>query len=266
MKRIIGLLAIVGMLAIPSVSFAASDQIGIYVAPKFVYGLTQMKSIKMANYDEYLAGSGDGTGSSGNMGSSTDNTFGGSIAIGYDFSKKFNVPIRTELEYAAFSTAKAKHYELVVAPPPSPNVEDLWMEKSFQIQTLFLNAYWDIKTGTQFTPYVGAGLGIGFIDTKLRDWGASYNLGYDPSDPLYDYDPFSYSFSKRGTNFAWNLSAGLGYDITDNWTIDAGYRFVSYGSVNSAKEQGEGSDGVATYYKTKNLYQHQFALGIRYTF
>jgi opacity protein-like surface antigen len=254
MKRITGLFVLVGMLMVSPVGSASADQIGVYVAPKFVYGLTQMNSIRaFGPYDPA------GEASSGSMGSKTDNTFGGSIAIGFDFSKQFNVPIRTELEYSAFSNAKAKSYELVDDTGGSGEVEDLWNRKTYQIQTLFLNAYWDIDTGTKFTPYVGAGLGMGFIGTKWRSWGASY----DPTDIPGTFDHFDDTAKKRSTNFAWNIGAGVGYDITDNVTLDAGYRFVGLGSVKSGTLASDGGDGG---FKTKNLYQHQFAIGLRFTF
>jgi len=264
MKRILGLMVLVGVLMIPSVGSA--DQIGIYVAPKFVYGLTQMRGVKVAEDYDYAGSLPPGTTpSSGNLGSHTDNTFGGSIAIGYDFSKKFNVPVRTELEYAAFSTAEAKHHQRIVFD--DTDHEDLWNKQTYQIQTLFINAYWDINTGTKFTPYLGAGLGMGFIGTKARDWGASYN----PADPYGpDRDEFDNPINKKTrTNFAWNIGAGVGYDITDNWTIDAGYRFVGLGSVKSGnnREYDDNGDFLGnSWFKTRNLYHHQFAIGLRFTF
>ena len=89
MKRILGVLLLVGVMVTPTIA-SAGEQIGIYVAPKFVYGLTQMDSFK-GHFNE----AGDSYSQSG--GSRTDDTFGGSIAIGYDFDKKFgqnlNMPV-----------------------------------------------------------------------------------------------------------------------------------------------------------------------------
>ena len=45
MKRILGVLLLVGVMVTPTVA-SAGEQIGVYVAPKFVYGLTQMDSFK----------------------------------------------------------------------------------------------------------------------------------------------------------------------------------------------------------------------------
>jgi len=240
MKRILGVLLLVGVMVTPTVA-SAGEQIGVYVAPKFVYGLTQMDSFK-GHWSE----GGDSERISG--GSRSDDTFGGSIAIGYDFDKKFGVPIRAELEYAGFSKAETKK---------SYGDDDYTakMKQTFGIQTLFMNAYWDINTGTQFTPYIGGGLGMAFINTKFKD------SGYDYADPD---DAWNESTgSKNVTNFAWNVGAGLGYDFTENWTLDVGYRFVGLGSV---KTKTYSDDDYKMYGKTSNLYQHQFAVGVRYTF
>jgi opacity protein-like surface antigen len=239
MKRILGVLLLVGVMAMPTVASSA-EQIGVYVAPKFVYGLTQMDGAKGHWSD-------GGDSESIRIGSKTDDAFGGSLAIGYDFDKRFGVPIRAELEYAGFSKVEAKR-SYSVDPTDSAK-----MKQTFGIQTLFVNAYWDINTGTQFTPYLGAGLGMAFINTKFTDKGDDTIEG-----------PWNESTgSKNVTNFAWNVGAGLGYDFTENWTLDVGYRFVGLGSV---KTKSYSDDDYKMYGKTDNLYQHQFAVGIRYTF
>jgi len=45
MKRIIGLLTLTALLITQSLALAA-EQIGVYVAPKFIYGFTQMQGMK----------------------------------------------------------------------------------------------------------------------------------------------------------------------------------------------------------------------------
>ena len=237
MKRLFCLLLLTGLMTAAAPALAA-EQLGVYVAPKFVYGLTQMDSVKT-----HLQVGGE----SGSLktGDKTDDTFGGSIAIGYDFDKKFGIPIRAELEYAGFSEAEAKKTY-------HDGGDSHKLKQTFNIQTLFVNAYWDIDTGTQFTPYVGAGLGMGFIRTKLRYSGEDATSTWGAS-----------SGSKTVTNFAWNVGLGLGYDITENWTVDAGYRFVGLGSV---KTKTFSEPGFEAHGKASDLYQHQVSLGVRYTF
>jgi opacity protein-like surface antigen len=258
MKRILGLLVMVSMLVLPSLSFAA-EQVGVYVAPKFVYGLVQATGTKTYEdtYDSGVFNSGRSY--IWNIGSETDSTFGGSLAVGYDFGKRFNVPIRTELEYSIFSNGDIKKSFTFLDGNGVDIDTDHWKQQ-LRIQTLFINAYWDINTGTSFTPYVGAGLGIGIIRNKFS------GSGWNPGD-----GDWSENFgSKTTTNFAWNVGAGLGYDINDSWTVDLGYRFVGLGSVKTStfSEASSGTPGRVreTHGKIDNLFQHQVSLGVRYTF
>jgi len=232
-KSIIGLMVMAGMLMFPLKAIAADGQLGIYVAPKVIYGLTYMKDVK---YQEFLTAGYRGW----SMGSHWDSTFGGSLAAGYDFSKKLNVPVRAELEYAVFSKAEAE--------------KELWGDTTFRqlnnIQTLFVNVYYDINTGTRFTPYVGAGMGAGFIRTKgWANWrgGDITNTG-----------------SRTETNFAWNIGMGLGYEITKNIALDVGYRFADLGKVQTNLFDWGGGDWWGM--ETKRIYQHQFSMGARFTF
>jgi len=205
---------------------AADGQLGIYVAPKVIYGLTYMKDFK---YHDMVV--------SDSMGSHWDNTFGGSLAVGYDFSKKLNVPVRGELEYAAFTKSEAEG-ELFGG---------VKFKQSNNLQTLFANVYYDINTGTKFVPYIGAGMGAGFIRTKGKadDGGSIYNIG-----------------SKTVTNFVWNIGIGLGYQITNNIALDLGYRFADLGKV-QANWCNSPHDWRL---ETKRIYQHQFSMGARFTF
>jgi len=227
-----GLMAVAGMLMFPLTAYAADGQLGIYVAPKVIYGLTYMKDAKYQevyhlDYPRW----------SKSFGSHWDSTFGGSLAVGYDLSKKLNIPVRAELEYAAFTKAEAE--------------EDLGsgvgkIRQSNNIQTLFANVYYDINTGKKFIPYVGVGMGTGFIRTKGAEIGASWNTG-----------------SKTVTNFAWNVGLGLGYEITKNVALDIGYRFADLGRVQTNWcERYWGAWRL----DTKRIYQHQFSMGARFTF
>lgn len=250
MKRIIGMLALVTMLMLSATSFAADKQIGVYVAPKFVYGLTHMGTV-----DGTLGAAGVGTISGRVIGSKTDHAFGGSLAIGYDFSKQFNAPIRTEIEYAIFSDVKSRR--TINETAPGVGAAEIEMKAKVGIQTLFANVYWDIDTGTKWQPYLTGGLGMAFVSTKG-------SIGADVAGVGSGSQSIS---SKTNTNFAWNLGLGIGYVINDYVTVDAGYRFVGLGTGKTGTSEwwNNGYDWSASG-KTKELYQHQFAVGVRFTF
>lgn len=89
------------------------------------------------------------------------------------------------------------------------------------VSTVLGNLYFDIPTDTAFTPYIGAGVGYGW---------ASVDNGND----------------KNG--LAYGLMAGVGIDLTDSITLDAGYRFRDVMTT--------GSDPM----------EHQILTGLRFEF
>ena len=245
MKRILGLLALVGILTFPAMALAG-EQIGVYVAPKFITGWTVMDNMK-TQFEE----DGDSPVNM-NIGDKTKGTVGGGLAIGYDFNRQFQVPVRAELEYAAFSEVKG-------SKSGNFGTNGSWSAKQkLQVQTLFLNAYYDFHNSTSFTPYIGAGIGMAFLNTK-----GSF-MGDDGVDPRVSES----TGSKTVTNFAWNVGAGVGYDINENFTIDLGYRFAGLGEAKT--KWSTVSDGVDTENwaraKAEDIYMHQIMLALRVTF
>lgn len=65
------------------------------------------------------------------------------------------------------------------------------------------NAYYDIDTGSQWVPFIGAGIGWAKVDLNT------------PALPLGDNDNV----------FAYQFMAGVSYAIDDRWAVDAQYRF-----------------------------------------
>lgn len=99
--------------------------------------------------------------------------------------------------------------------------------------SVMANAYFDYLTCTPWTPYVGAGIGSSYLKADDGDQAKSvYNL-------------------------AWQVMAGLTYDINSHWTVDAGYRYADLGRIR--KNFG---DGVAKL----TARDHEIMLGVRYTF
>jgi len=106
-------------------------------------------------------------------------------------------------------------------------------------RSYMLNGYFDIPTYTPIRPYVGAGVGLARVKNRL------YFLDDD------------YLTKKRETNIAYQLMAGIGYNVTPNWTLDVGYRWVDNGHTGWNSAAGK-ADFDAT--------EHQLTMGVRYTF
>lgn len=203
------------LMLVPSATLAADY--GVYLEPRFTYGFTVMDTMK-------------GKSSGGNVKSDGDDSvFGGGLAIGYDFATKFEVPLRAELEFSYFSEAE-----------DSFSKRGHKTKQKLEIGTIFANAYWDFENSTKFTPYVGLGVGLAFIDSK----GSMDGVGLS---------------SKDTTNFAANAGLGLAYDIVNDLKVTLGYRFAYLGDAKSKSKFGYQA-------KSEDIYMHQLNLGLRYTF
>lgn len=209
-------------LLLPSLAHAA--EYGVYVTPK-IGGAIQNLDVKTSPDA--------GVGIDKSKGA-----FGGGIALGYDFNTRFAVPVRAELEYTAWSSVDgSKHVEYAG--------ESFKGNGEVGIQSLFANIYYDFHNDTKFTPYVGAGLGVGFVKTEGKvEWEGVGAVDFG---------------SKTKTNFAWNVGLGCSYAFTDVISADLGYRYASFGS-------GKTSSIADVHLKSKDNDMHQFMLGVRFTF
>jgi opacity protein-like surface antigen len=227
MKRLLLALSLVAVMMFPAASFA--EELGVYVAPKFTYSFQTMDDVAAkGNGIDYSLSDGD------------DSTAGVALAVGYDFGVKFDVPVRVELEYAYRGENKESWNT-------TSGADSLEGSMKVHAQTLFVNAYYDFKNDTAFTPYVGFGIGAAFLDTK------------NSIDLVYGGNTYDASASNTETNFAWNVGAGVAYELTKSWDIDFGYRFVDMGQAEGGKING-------AVHGEADVTAHEFALGLRYTF
>jgi opacity protein-like surface antigen len=111
--------------------------------------------------------------------------------------------------------------------------------------TALVNGYFDLGTWYRMTPYIGAGVGAARVRV------ADYNSLVAP--------PFAAGLSNSQWNFAWAAMAGIGYAVSPNIVIDAGYRYLNLGDSKSAAD----SSGYMTF---KNLAAHEVRVGIRWNF
>lgn len=150
-----------------------------------------------------------------------DNVLGGSFAYGIKAGA-----VRTELELNIKDKAEKTYTE----------DGESW-KNSLENNSVMLNAYYDIDTGTKLTPYVGAGIGMARLKAKVAD--TDENL------------------SKSKTTFAWQVGAGVSYAMTENVFLDAGYRYTDSGNVTIKEDWGK-----AKFDSTS----HELLLGARYAF
>jgi len=109
---------------------------------------------------------------------------------------------------------------------------------------VLLNGYYDFTTASAFTPYVGAGLGLAMVEAE------GFGVAAIP-DVLDDDD----------TVIAFQIMAGIGYDLSDRTTLFAEYRYFGAESASVTTSVSTGS--VAT---DLDFSSNQFRFGVRINF
>ena len=230
MKRTILCFVLAAFFALPAL--AAAEVNGVYIAPKFLLGIQDSGGLSKS--PDII---------DGGFSQHSQVVFGGALAVGYNFAPKWNIPIRAEIEYALRSNSSNSKDGSLIGGRGNFN----WQTKhTLNVSTLFLNAYFDIATGTAFTPYIGGGLGMAFNYTSVK----AEVLGRTLADK-----------SRYDTTFAWNVGAGLAYAFTENISADLGYRFIGTGY---REVKGDFMGLHATVGSAP--YIHEFYLGARFTF
>lgn len=135
-----------------------------------------------------------------------DTGFGLAVALG----KKFNNRFRGEIEYTF------KKYEFA-------DIAD----EDARTHTMMFNMLYDIESGSDITPYLGGGLGVGWLE---------------------EFD---------GSEFAYQFLAGINYAVTERADLILGYRYA--GMTDADKD----IDGVNL---SASVDTHNFEFGVRYSF
>ncbi|WP_447495514.1 outer membrane protein [Escherichia coli] len=175
--------------------------------------------------------------------------FSGGIAFGYDLHPQFSIPVRTELEFYARGKADTT-YNLY---KDHAGHSDLKNEVS--VNSLMLNAYYDFRNDSAFTPWVSAGIGYARIHQESTGSG-SWDYGYG--------ERVRYSISRSGSadNFAWSIGAGVRYDVTPDIALDLSYRYLDAGKSSLYYKDTEGDK-----YKSEvDVKSHDIMLGMTYNF
>lgn len=184
-----------------------------------------------------------------------DMAFAGEITAGVKIGS-----VRAELE-AAIRSASEDDYEIyngdivsivmggVSIPGVTPLPTEIETSTSVRHNSYLFNMYYDFDLGnSSWTPYIGAGVGLGVyrqkatVDIDLPDQfeGPAAGMGIPvgemevANDTLYEFE--------------WQVGIGTAYNFSEDWAMDIGYRF--------------NSSNVADEF----VYAHEIKVGVRYTF
>lgn len=176
-----------------------------------------------------------------------DMAFAGEITAGVKYGN-----VRGELE-VAIRSASEDDYELfngtVFEMGPIVVPAEIETSTSVQHNSYMANFYYDFAiSGSKWTPYVGAGIGLGTyeqkatVDIDLPDQykQAAQAMGIPVGEQTVADDTL--------TEFEWQVGLGATYNFNEDWALDIGYRF------NSSTVEEE------------FVYAHEIKVGARYMF
>jgi opacity protein-like surface antigen len=119
------------------------------------------------------------------------------------------------------------------------------------------NVYLDLGTWWCLTPYIGAGVGGALNSVSgLEDNGiisdGSVGFGYTSGD-------------NSSWSLAWNVQAGLTYNVTNTFKVDLSWRYLSLGSPVTAVVNCQNTTACpAPYYTLKDMGSQDFRIGVRW--
>ena len=135
----------------------------------------------------------------------------------------------------------------------------------------FASAWYDFRTGTDWIPYIGGGLGFIRIDQGDLEYDSNALANeiatagarqQNPNAPAVTLPPGTVpDISTTDTVFAYHLGIGTGYRLTDNVILQAGYR------LQAASDPGfDGQNNFGTVKVDTSLRVHLLEIGVRYRF
>lgn len=153
--------------------------------------------------------------------------FAGMLSGGYQFENNW----RVQAEFGARMNSVGGISGAGSAAPRDGNVD---------VYSLMADAVYGVPTGTKFTPYVGAGVGVAHVGAK--DVTQILGSRIDDSD----------------TVFAYQGIAGVEYDIKPNLKAALDYRYFRTADVSFKTDAGNPVDA--------DYEDHTISLGLRYLF
>lgn len=201
--------------------------------------------------------------------------------LGYEFGSGFRVDGEVFFGRAAIGDLTYKGRTTTVQTPQGPNTiripGDHPIDVSGSANQLggMVNVWYDFNAGSRWRPYVGGGLGVVQVDWGDVEYdrnevaqGAANQLArlQNPNLPPGTDVPLPPGtvpeLSSTDTVFAYQVGAGMGYEVTNAVTVQVGYRLLKANQLEFTGRSAMGATATAT----TEMLVHLFELGLRYRF
>ncbi|HFA3348110.1 TPA: outer membrane beta-barrel protein [Neisseria gonorrhoeae] len=175
------------------------------------------------------------------------------VSVGYDFGGW-----RIAADYARYRKWNNSKYSVSIKELKNNNKKKTENQEngSFHaVSSLGLSAVYDFKLNDKFKPYIGARVAYGHVRHSISTKKTTEFLttagspGVVPGSYKVSTTPGAHQESNSIRRVGLGVIAGVGFDITPNLTLDAGYRYHNWGRLENTR------------FKT-----HEASLGVRYRF
>jgi len=169
-------------------------------------------------------------------GDEKEHKLNGSVTAGYQFGNNW----RTEVEYVL--KQKTEYTS------GSSTFTTSFNHMKIDAERMMLNVYRDVPITDKFALYATAGAGVAKV--KAGGWQGN------------DTREFA---SNTQTSVTWSVGAGTSYEVIDDLTLYATYRYVDMGNVESGRNVFANARGLQDENLRARLVNNEFLFGIRYT-
>jgi len=159
----------------------------------------------------------------------------GSVAVGYQFGNNW----RTEAEYV--------FKEKTEFTSGSSTFATSFNHMKVDSERAMLNVYRDFMITDKFALYATAGAGVAKV--KVGGWQGN------------DSREFA---GNTQTNFTYSVGAGTSYEVIDDLTLYATYRYVDMGNIESGRNTFVNARGLQDENLRGHLVNNEFVFGVRY--